>query len=95
MGAKGGLDPEVMLQAINAGSGQNGATQVVFPKSVLDRSFHYGAALHVLIKDVDLAVQQGELAVHELAALPHYHPTLAEIWTEPAATLAAQLPAPR
>ena len=60
MGAKGGLNPEVMLAAINAGSGQNGATRMVAPTSWLDRSFHYGAALHVLIKDVDLAIEQGE-----------------------------------
>ena len=60
MGAKGGLDPEVMLKAINAGSGQNSATQGLFPEAVLDRSFHYGATLDVLIKDVDLAIEQGE-----------------------------------
>ncbi len=60
MGAKGGLDPEVMVTAINAGSGRNGATATVFPSAVLDRSFHYGAALHVLEKDVDLAIEMGE-----------------------------------
>ena len=60
MGAKGGLNPEVMVGAINAGSGRNNATDVIFPTSVLDRSFHYGAALDVLIKDVDLAIAQGE-----------------------------------
>jgi 2-hydroxy-3-oxopropionate reductase len=60
MGAKGGLDPEVMVSAINAGSGRNGATQTVIPTSVLDRSFGYGAALHILMKDVDLAIAQGE-----------------------------------
>jgi 2-hydroxy-3-oxopropionate reductase len=60
MGAKGGLDPEVMVNAINAGSGQNGATQTVIPNSVLDRSFGYGAALHILMKDIDLAIAQGE-----------------------------------
>jgi 3-hydroxyisobutyrate dehydrogenase-like beta-hydroxyacid dehydrogenase len=60
MGAKGGLDPEVMIQAINAGSGRNGATQTVIPTVVLDRSFDYGAALHILMKDVDLAIAQGE-----------------------------------
>jgi 2-hydroxy-3-oxopropionate reductase len=27
---------------------------------VLDRSFDYGAALHILMKDVDLAIAQGE-----------------------------------
>jgi hypothetical protein len=33
MGAKGGLDPEVMLNAINAGSGRNGATFTVLPNA--------------------------------------------------------------
>jgi 3-hydroxyisobutyrate dehydrogenase-like beta-hydroxyacid dehydrogenase len=60
MGAKGGLDPKVMLSAINAGSGANGATRTVFPRSVLPRTFDYGAALHILMKDVDLAIAQGE-----------------------------------
>jgi 2-hydroxy-3-oxopropionate reductase len=60
MGAKGGLDPEVMVSAINAGSGRNGATQTVIPTAVLDRSFGYGAALHILMKDIDLAIAQGE-----------------------------------
>jgi len=60
MGAKGGLDPEVMVRAINAGSGRNGATETVMSTVVLDRSFNYGAALHILMKDVDLAIAQGE-----------------------------------
>src|SRR5690348_4355669 len=60
MGAKGGLDPAVMLNAINAGSGRNGATLTVMPNAVLDRSFDYGAAMHILMKDIDLAIAQGE-----------------------------------
>jgi 2-hydroxy-3-oxopropionate reductase len=60
MGAKGGLDPEIMVNAINAGSGRNGATLTVMPNAVLDRSFGYGAALHILMKDIDLAIAQGE-----------------------------------
>lgn len=60
MGAKAGLDPEVMLRAINAGTGNNTATQTMFPKAVLDRSFRYGAAMHILMKDIDLAIEQGE-----------------------------------
>ena len=60
MGAKGGLDPEVMLSAINAGSGQNSATQVKFPAAVLTRSFDFGAEMHILMKDIDLAIAQGE-----------------------------------
>ena len=60
MGAKGGLDPERMLAAINAGSGANRATQVMIPRAVLTRSFDYGAAMHILMKDIDLAIEQGE-----------------------------------
>jgi len=60
MGAKGGLDPRVMLSAINAGSGRNGATLTVMPNAVLDRSFDYGAAMHILMKDIDLVIAQGE-----------------------------------
>ena len=60
MGAKGGLDPEVMLAAINAGSGQNSATQSKFPAAVLTRSFDFGAEMHILMKDIDLAITQGE-----------------------------------
>jgi 2-hydroxy-3-oxopropionate reductase len=60
MGGKGGLDPEVMLAAINAGSGQNSATQVKFPLAVLTRSFDFGAEMHILMKDIDLAIAQGE-----------------------------------
>jgi len=33
----------------------------------------------------------GRMTVHELAATPHYHPTLAEIWTYPAEELAEKI----
>jgi 2-hydroxy-3-oxopropionate reductase len=60
MGAKGGVDPEVMTTAINAGSGRNSATVQKFPMSVLTRTFDYGAPMHILTKDLDLAIAQGE-----------------------------------
>jgi 2-hydroxy-3-oxopropionate reductase len=60
MGAKGGLDPEVMLAAINAGSGRSSATESKFPAAVLTRSFDFGAEMHILMKDIDLPVAQGE-----------------------------------
>ena len=49
-----------MLNAINAGRGRNAATFTVLPNAVLDRSFSYGAAMHILMKDIDLAIAQGE-----------------------------------
>lgn len=60
MGAKGGVDPEVMMQAISAGSGNNNAIQTVLPRAILTRDFNYGAAMHILMKDIDLAIEQGE-----------------------------------
>ena len=60
MGAKGGVRPDVMLQAINAGSGRNLASALIYPKSVLPRTFDFGCPLHILAKDVDLAVELGE-----------------------------------
>jgi len=60
MGAKGGLDPEVMVSAISAGSGRNSAVDPKFPLAVLTRSFDFGAEMHILMKDIDLAIEQGE-----------------------------------
>ncbi len=47
-----------------------------------------------LIHEIVVALAK-RMTVHELAALPHYHPTLAEIWTYPAEALAARIPTPR
>ena len=60
MGAKAGLDPEVMVAAIGAGSGRNAATDMVFPRDVLTRRFGFGGAMHILMKDIELALEQGE-----------------------------------
>ena len=47
-----------------------------------------------LIHEIVAALAK-RMTVHELAAMPHYHPTLAEIWTYPAEALAKQLPVPQ
>ena len=47
-----------------------------------------------LIHEIVAALSK-RMTVHELAALPHYHPTLAEIWTYPAEALAKRIPTPR
>jgi len=44
-----------------------------------------GELIHEII-----AAMHKRMTVHELAAMPHYHPTLAEIWTYPAEELAGQ-----
>jgi dihydrolipoamide dehydrogenase len=43
-----------------------------------------------LIHEIVVAMSK-RMTVHELAATPHYHPTLAEIWTYPAEELAEKI----
>jgi pyruvate/2-oxoglutarate dehydrogenase complex dihydrolipoamide dehydrogenase (E3) component len=45
-----------------------------------------GELIHEII-----AAMHKRMTVFELAAMPHYHPTLAEIWTYPAEELAARI----
>jgi len=49
-----------------------------------------GPAGGELIHEI-VAAMAKRMTVHELAAMPHYHPTLAEIWTYPAEELAEQI----
>jgi 3-hydroxyisobutyrate dehydrogenase-like beta-hydroxyacid dehydrogenase len=64
MGVKAGLDPAIMLEVINAGSGRNTATEHKFPKVVLPRRFDFGFTNGLMRKDVDLALSEaGALGV--------------------------------
>jgi hypothetical protein len=58
MGVKAGLDPKVMIDVINAGSGLNTASRDKFPRSVLPRSFDFGFATGLMVKDVRLALEE-------------------------------------
>jgi 3-hydroxyisobutyrate dehydrogenase-like beta-hydroxyacid dehydrogenase len=58
MGVKAGLDPAVMIDVINAGSGMNTASRDKFPRSVLPRSFDFGFATGLMVKDVRLALDE-------------------------------------
>jgi len=60
LGVKAGLDPWVMIDVINAGSGRTTASEDKFPKSVLPRSFDFGFALGLMSKDVNLCVGEAE-----------------------------------
>ena len=60
MGVKAGLDPAVMIDVINAGSGRSRASDQKFPQSILPRTFNYGFATGLMLKDVRLAVAEAE-----------------------------------
>ena len=58
MGVKAGLDAAVMIDVINAGSGRSRASDQKFPQSILPRSFDYGFATALMLKDVRLCFDE-------------------------------------
>jgi 3-hydroxyisobutyrate dehydrogenase-like beta-hydroxyacid dehydrogenase len=60
MGVKAGLDPAVMLDVINASSGRNSATTDKFPRAVLPRTFDFGFATGLSMKDIRLCLQEAD-----------------------------------
>jgi len=60
MGVKAGIDPKIMLDVINAGSGRNTASADKFPRCVLPRTFDVGFAAALAYKDVRLCVDEAE-----------------------------------
>ena len=60
MSGRAGIPDDAMLQILNNGTGRNFATTHIFPGAVLPRTFDFGATIEILMKDVDLAIEQGE-----------------------------------
>jgi len=60
MATRGGISAEAMLRVLNNGTGRNFATSNLFPNTVLSGTFQFGATIEILMKDVDLAIEQGE-----------------------------------
>jgi 3-hydroxyisobutyrate dehydrogenase-like beta-hydroxyacid dehydrogenase len=60
LGVKSGLDPKLMLDVLNTGTGKNSATEVKFPKVVLPRTFNYGATNHTVDKDLLLFLDEAK-----------------------------------
>jgi 3-hydroxyisobutyrate dehydrogenase-like beta-hydroxyacid dehydrogenase len=60
IGVKSGLDANVMIDVINAGSGMNTASRDKFPRSILPRTFDFGFATGLMVKDVRLALEEAK-----------------------------------
>ena len=60
MGVKAGLDPNQIIDVINAGTGRNSATVDKFPRFVIPRTFNLGFTLSLLSKDVRLCMDEAE-----------------------------------
>jgi 3-hydroxyisobutyrate dehydrogenase-like beta-hydroxyacid dehydrogenase len=59
-GMKAGLDPRLMLDVINAGTGRNTATEDKFAKAVLTGTFDLGFTAGLMMKDVNLFLAERE-----------------------------------
>jgi 3-hydroxyisobutyrate dehydrogenase-like beta-hydroxyacid dehydrogenase len=60
MGVKAGLDPRIMLDVINAGTGRNTATEDKFGRVVLPGKFNLGFAAGLMTKDVKLYLAEAK-----------------------------------
>jgi 3-hydroxyisobutyrate dehydrogenase-like beta-hydroxyacid dehydrogenase len=60
MGVKAGLDPAVMVEVLNAGSGGTSASRDKFPRAILPRTFDYGFATGLMLKDVRLYLEEAK-----------------------------------
>jgi 3-hydroxyisobutyrate dehydrogenase-like beta-hydroxyacid dehydrogenase len=60
MGAKAGLDPELMVGVINKSSGRSFPTEHFAAGPVLTRRFDFGFRMELMAKDMRLALQEAE-----------------------------------
>lgn len=61
-GIKAGLDPERMIEVLNQSTGINSATRDKWPKAVLPRTFDFGFAAALSLKDTKLLLDEAEAA---------------------------------
>jgi 3-hydroxyisobutyrate dehydrogenase-like beta-hydroxyacid dehydrogenase len=60
MGVKAGLDPSLVIDVINAGTGRNSATADKIPRFVIPRTFNVGFGIALLNKDVRLCLEEAD-----------------------------------
>jgi len=83
MGKRFGLDPEVMVDILNASTGMNNATQKKFKQFVLSGKYDSGFGLDLMIKDLGIAL---ELDANHTAA---FSQSCLAIWQAAGQSLAA------
>lgn len=55
---KAGLDPTLVIDVVNASTGRNSATQDKWPRAVLPRTFDFGFAIGLCLKDIRLCIEE-------------------------------------
>jgi 3-hydroxyisobutyrate dehydrogenase-like beta-hydroxyacid dehydrogenase len=60
MGVKAGLDPNLVLDVLNSGTGRNTATSDKFPRFIVPRTFNAGFAIGLFNKDIRLCLEEAD-----------------------------------
>jgi 3-hydroxyisobutyrate dehydrogenase-like beta-hydroxyacid dehydrogenase len=60
LGARAGVDPQVMMEVINVSSGRNAAMQDKVPRHILSRTFDFGFSTALSFKDARLCLDEAE-----------------------------------
>lgn len=84
LGSMAGVEPSTLLQALNAGSGRSGVTEVNFPKWILSGAFDSGFTMGLMRKDVGLALKLAASTGIEA----EFSESVARLWRDSAAALA-------
>lgn len=83
IGTKFGLDPQVMMDAINGSSGRSWSTMTKWPRYILPRTFSSGFLMSLLVKDTRIAVAlshwTGVSAAHAEATLALWEQAMKEL----------------
>jgi 3-hydroxyisobutyrate dehydrogenase len=83
IGRRFGLDPTLMVDAINVSTGRSGSTERKLPDFILSERFDSGFTLGLLAKDVGIAVALGE----QLGTVPALGVQTLRLWGEAARAL--------
>lgn len=60
LGVKAGLEPDLMLEVINAGEASSSTTRNRFPRAILPRTFDFGARMAISAKDTTLCLEEAD-----------------------------------
>lgn len=83
VGRRFGLDPQVMIDTLNASTGRNNATENKFARFILSGSYDSGFALALMVKDLRTALG----LAHETRTPATLGQVCLDLWTEAQAQL--------
>ncbi|EGG95529.1 3-hydroxyisobutyrate dehydrogenase family protein [gamma proteobacterium IMCC1989] len=86
LGKKAGLDPAVLIDGLNAGSGRSAISEVNFPRWILNDAFNSGFSMQLMRKDVRLAKN----LIDDMGLTLQLSDQVASLWAESESTLPDQ-----